>query len=169
MRHMSFALTTPQILARTKTVTRRVGWAFLRPGTLIQAIEKGQGLKKGQKVRKLAVLRVERVDLEWMSDFAGRPDALQECAREGFPHLTPAEFSAFFRSTHPDPGADDLLVTRIEFSYELPQGEIDAHARAIKAAVEACLPEDEPDTVSFWVYRKAATVMARRLGPGPIR
>jgi hypothetical protein len=28
MRLMSFSLTTPQILARTKTVTRRMGWQF---------------------------------------------------------------------------------------------------------------------------------------------
>lgn len=114
---MSFALTTPQVLARTKTVTRRIGWAFLKPGTLLQAVEKGQGLKKGEKVRKLAVIRVTAVEGEWMSGFVNLPDAQAECAREGFPEMTPVEFNAFFRKSHPDPGADDLRVTRIEFKY----------------------------------------------------
>lgn len=117
MRNMSFALTTDQIRNRTKTVTRRVGWTFLKPGDLVQAIEKGQGLKKGEKVQRLAVLRIERVNREWMSDFRQRSDAHLECRREGFPHMTPEQFYAFFRGSHRDPGADDLLVTRIEFSY----------------------------------------------------
>ena len=39
MRHMSFALTTKQIKSRTKTVTRRLGWTFLKPGDLIQPVE----------------------------------------------------------------------------------------------------------------------------------
>jgi hypothetical protein len=124
---MSFALTTPQVLNRTKTVTRRVGWTFLTPGTLLQAIEKGQGLKKGEKVRKLAAIRVTDVRREWMSDFSSyyRRD---ECAREGFPEMTPEEFNSFFRSTHPDPGADDLRVTRIEFVYV---DDIDEPARQV--------------------------------------
>lgn len=52
MRNISFALTTEQIRNQTKTVTRRVGWANLKPGTLLQPIEKGQGLKKGDRARK---------------------------------------------------------------------------------------------------------------------
>ena len=84
---------------------------------MIQAIEKGQGLKKGDHVRKLALLRIEHIDGEWMSDFRHRDDAVKECAREGFPHMTPIQFETFFRGTHEDPGADDLLVRRIEFSY----------------------------------------------------
>lgn len=114
---MSFALTTDQIRQRTKTVTRRVGWAFLKPGDLVQAIENGQGLKKGQRVNKLAVIRIERVTGEWMSDFEARPDALAECVREGFPSLTPREFNTMFRLSHRYPGLDDLRVNRIEFSY----------------------------------------------------
>lgn len=119
---MSFALTTDQILARTKTVTRRVGWHFLKPGDLIQAVEKGMGLKKGERVKRLAVLRVLDVRHEWMSDFRSRPDAQRECEREGFPTFTPNEFYNFFRRTHPNPGSDDLAVTRIEFEYVSPSG-----------------------------------------------
>lgn len=117
MRNMSFMLTTEQIKNRTKTVTRRLGWRFLKPGDLIQAIEKGQGLKKGETVKRLAVLCVEKVSVEWMSDFREREDSHAETRREGFPYMTPEEFYVFFRKSHPNPSSDDLLVTRIEFSY----------------------------------------------------
>ena len=116
MRNMSFALTTDQIRNRTKTVTRRTGWDFLKPGDHIRAVVKGMGLRKGEKVQPLAVLRVESIEGEWMSDFESSYGQ-DECDREGFPHLTPRAFNAFFRSAHKDPGLDDLRVNRIEFSY----------------------------------------------------
>ena len=110
-------LTIPQFKNRSKTVTRRVGWKDLEAGDLLCGIEKGQGLKKGEKVKRLGVIKVEKATQEWMSDFVGRPDAVEECRREGFPEMTPQEFNTFFRKSHANPGADDLLVTRIEFSY----------------------------------------------------
>lgn len=117
MRNMSFMLTTEQIRNRTKTVTRRLGWSFLKPGDLIQAVEKGQGLKKGEKVNRLAVLRVVKVSGEWMSDFPERDDAHDETRREGFAHMTPEEFRAFFYTSHGQPSAEEMRVTRIEFEY----------------------------------------------------
>ena len=45
-RNMSFAMTTEQIRARTKTVTRRFGWWFLKAGDQVWAVEKAMGLKK---------------------------------------------------------------------------------------------------------------------------
>jgi len=50
MRNMSFFLTTDQIRNKTKTVTRRDGWLFLKPGDIVQACVKCQGLKKGEKI-----------------------------------------------------------------------------------------------------------------------
>jgi hypothetical protein len=47
MRLISFALTTGQIRNRTTTVTRRLWWKNLKPGTLLQPVEKAPGLKKG--------------------------------------------------------------------------------------------------------------------------
>ena len=47
---MSFALTTEQVRNRTKTVTRRLGWATAKAGDIVQPIVKGQGLKKGERV-----------------------------------------------------------------------------------------------------------------------
>jgi hypothetical protein len=118
MRNISFALTTEQIRRQTKTVTRRVGWTFLKVGDLLQPVVKAQGIKKGAHVEKIGgPIRVEQVSREWMSDFVNRPDANTECIREGFPAMTPRDFNTFFRQSHPDPSADDLLVTRIKFSY----------------------------------------------------
>jgi hypothetical protein len=109
---MSFALTTPQILARTKTVTRRLGWRSLTAGTLIQAVEKSQGLRKGQHVRKLAVLRVTDVNLEVLADGLSTSDV----AREGFPTLTRHEFIDMFCNSHRG-CFPSSIVTRIAFEY----------------------------------------------------
>lgn len=114
-------LTTEQIRNRTKTVTRRVGWRFLKPGDLIQAIEKGQGLKKGEKVNRLAVLRVENVRRERLSAITD-----EDVAREGFPGQTDTWFCEMFveandLATYPD-------VTRIEFSYVDPTPHVEAQS-----------------------------------------
>lgn len=109
---MSFSLTTPQMLARTKTVTRRLGWRELRPGTLLQAVEKSQGLKKGEKVRKLGVIRVVDVRHEELIAIVHEK---ADVAREGFPGHTPGEFVRFFCSHN---NCDErTFVTRIEFEH----------------------------------------------------
>lgn len=61
MRNISFAMTTQQIRDRTKTVTRRLGWKTLRQGEVLNAVVKCQGLKKGEKIEKLATIRVTDV------------------------------------------------------------------------------------------------------------
>jgi hypothetical protein len=113
MRNMSFALTTPQVLARTKTVTRRTGWTFLKPGDLIQAVEKGMGLKKGETVRRLAVLRVESVSRWPLREGLTKADV----AREGFPDMSHDAFTDMFCRTHKG-CTPDTIVTRIAFRYE---------------------------------------------------
>jgi hypothetical protein len=45
----------------------------------------------------------------------------------------------------------------------MKQTEVRGHVAAIKRAVEAQLPEDEPDCVRTWVYETAVKVMAERL------
>lgn len=64
---MSFSLTTPQFLARTKTVTRRLGWARAKVGDIVTAVEKAQGLKAGEKVRRLGTIRLLSVERECRS------------------------------------------------------------------------------------------------------
>jgi hypothetical protein len=110
MRLMSFALTTEQIRNRTKTVTRRLGWKTLKPGTLLCAVVKGQGLKKGESPVRLGVIRVTDVRREWL-------DAMEqgEPKLEGFPDMTPDDFVRMFMKHM---GVfRDAVVTRIEFEY----------------------------------------------------
>ena len=123
MRYISFALTPDQVERQIKTVTRRTGWATAKVGQVLRPARKCQGIKKGEKVQPLGTspIRLVRIDREWMSDFLNRPDAAEECAREGFPDMTPQEFYGFFMRTHHAADADDLLVTRLEFVYEVPR------------------------------------------------
>ena len=125
MRNISFALTTAQVRARTKTVTRRRGtwWArVLKPGDLLCAVEKSQGIPKGGLVRlgtiRVASVRTERLNL--VSDpgpLAGEygPHGFDETAREGFPGWGGGAFVKMFLEHM---GGDyRQVVTRIEFEY----------------------------------------------------
>ncbi len=109
-RNMSFALTTEQIRSRTKTVTRRRGWKNLKPGQLFWAVKKAMGLKPGEKIERLALLRC----------ISNRTEALDQItaadvAREGFPGQTASDFMRMFCSHI---GGDCTQeVQRIEFEY----------------------------------------------------
>jgi hypothetical protein len=120
MRNMSFALTTAQILNRSKTVTRRLGWEFLKPGDHICAVRKGRGLK-AEQIERLATLRIVDVRQERLTRMLEDAQyGLAECRLEGFDgsndHLRwPLEFVEWFARTH---GCSlTHLVTRIEFDY----------------------------------------------------
>ena len=111
MKHMSFALTTAQIRNRTKTVTRRLGWKSLKPGTMLQPVVKGQGLKKGEHVEMVGgPIRVLKVDRMVLGDISP-----QDVYREGFPQMTAREFVKMFKKHNG--GLRDQVVTRIEFEY----------------------------------------------------
>lgn len=117
-RNISFMLTTEQIRNRTKTVTRRLGWDFLKPGDVLNACVKCQGLKKGEHPEVLCQIRVVSVrpePLDWMYRFRY---GLQEAALEGFPHITGAAFVRMFcKHMKCD---QSTVVNRIEFEYLTP-------------------------------------------------
>lgn len=111
MRNMAFSMTKAQIRARTKRVTRRFGWWFLKKGDYVRPVEKGMGLMKGEHpVTITGPLRI----------VSTRPEPLNaitqaECILEGFPELTPEQFVAMMvkhRRCRPDE-----TVNRIEFKY----------------------------------------------------
>lgn len=127
MRNMSFALTTQQFIDGSKDVTRRLGWSFLKPGDHFMAVEKCQGLKKGEHVKKLGECVCEhnyqeplREIIEFPMRIGFRPSILgpelfckTETEREGFPNLTPEQFVEMFcREMHCTP---ETSVNRIEF------------------------------------------------------
>ncbi|MDO9227341.1 MAG: hypothetical protein Q8M09_11820 [Pseudomonadota bacterium] len=123
MRNMSFALTTDQILAGTKTVTRRLGWLHLQAGDYLRPVRKCMGLRPGERLSVLrdpiCVVSVRREPLRMMLDDIEYGFA--ECEREGFgSHLDyrwPSAFVDFFCATHKG-CTPDTVVTRIEFAYE---------------------------------------------------
>jgi hypothetical protein len=111
MRNMSFMLTTAQVRNRTKTVTRRLGWRNLKIGEIVKAVEKCQGLKKGEKIKPICKIRVTDIRSEDLAMITRR-----DCIKEGFPEHTPAEFTRMFCATHKG-CTPETLVTRIEFEY----------------------------------------------------
>ena len=109
-RNMSFTMTTEQVRRREKTVTRRIGWAFLKPGDVLCAVEKAQGLKKGEKVKRICKIVVVSTRWEPLDDITK-----EDCVKEGFPEMAPHEFCAMFcRANNWESGKD---VNRIEFGY----------------------------------------------------
>lgn len=121
MRLISFSLTKDQVRDRSKTVTRRLGWRDLKPGTVLRAVEKAQGLRKGETVVPLATIRVvnvRREPLRRLTDDVAY--GIREVAAEGFcwreDAASPAHFVAFFCRSHKG-GTPDTEVTRIQFVY----------------------------------------------------
>jgi hypothetical protein len=114
---MAFTHTADEIAARAKTVTRRTGWRTLEPGTLVRAVRKARGLKKGEAVETLAILRVLNVRVEPLSRLLTDPRyAEDELPREGFPCWSATEFVAMFCRANRLKDAG-VPVSRIEFEY----------------------------------------------------
>lgn len=109
-RNISFMLTTEQVKDRQKTVTRRDGWAWLQPGTILNGVNKSQGLKKGEHPVRLATIRVLSVTREPLSAITQ-----EDVVREGFADWTPAQFVSFYAGHNG--GDTDRIITRIEFEY----------------------------------------------------
>jgi len=110
---MSFALTTAAFNARTKTVTRRLRWDKLRVGEVIMGIEKGMGLKRGEKQKRLHAIRVKSVTREFVKDIRTY-DGL-ETTREGFPGMSAEAFIDMFKEhNHCE---DYTIINRIEFEH----------------------------------------------------
>ena len=125
MRNMSFALTKLQMLARTKRVTRRLGWEFLKVGDLLQPVEKCMGLKPGEKIVKIGppivVTGTRREPLNMLTSDVDY--GFEECVLEGFPapHVChwPSEFVSMFCRTHRR-CTPARVITRIAFDFTEP-------------------------------------------------
>jgi len=112
-RNMSFMLTTEQVRKQKKTVTRRLGWDFLKAGDELNACVKCMGLKKGEKIERLAKIRVVNVRRERLYDIT--PD---DVIREGFEGQIVEWFIDMFMREMGVPSSTE--VTRIEFEYINP-------------------------------------------------
>lgn len=110
-RNMSFAMTTEQVARKTKTVTRRFGWWFLKPGDVVQPVEKAMGLQKGEKAKKIGgLIRIVSTRAERLCDIDKA-----DCIREGFPDFEPGNFTDMLQDHYGCDLYDE--VNRIEFEY----------------------------------------------------
>ena len=102
---MSVSMTADAVIERRKTVTRRKGWRFLRPGDRLTLCRKVQGRKPGEPLVRLAEVEVVSVAREPLWELTRRDYATtyppaptayasREVAREGFPawSATPTTF-----------------------------------------------------------------------------
>lgn len=105
-RRMKFNVAHKALLDGTKTVTRRTGWGDVVPGEIIEAIRE---TSKGVVV--LGTIRIVSVRRERADQIT--PD---ECAREGYPRMKPAEFTALLcRICQCEPSR---VINRIEFEFQ---------------------------------------------------
>jgi len=109
-RLMSVALTTEQVRARSKTVTRRKGWLDLKPGERLTLCVKVMGRKPGEPLERLAEVEVTSVRREPLSAVTQA-----DVTAEGFPGMTPGEFTAFFCENLGC--TPETEVTRVEWRY----------------------------------------------------
>ncbi len=108
---MSFSMTTEAVRNKTKTVTRRFGWSELKPGDLLQPVEKAMGLKQGEKIVKIGgLIRVVSNRSEPLHHITKA-----DCVREGFPNFEPKDFIEMLREHY---GCKVYSIcNRIEFEY----------------------------------------------------
>lgn len=108
---MSFSLTTDQVREQTKTVTRRNGWLFLKPGDRVQPVEKAMGLKKGEKMVKIGppieIIATRREPVVAIT--------AADVVCEGFPKMTQAGFIDLYCKANKC--WPDSFTTRIEYKY----------------------------------------------------
>ncbi len=111
-RLMSVALTEDAVRERRKTVTRRKGWTFLKPGDRLTLCRKVMGRKADEPLVRIAEVEVVSVRREPL-------DAIDmaDVVREGFgaAWYTPLWFVQFF--TDHMGGDPRQEVTRIEWRY----------------------------------------------------
>ena len=119
-RLMSVAFTEDAVRNRTKTVTRRKGWTFLKPGDRLTLCRKVMGRKPGEPLERICDVEVVNVERQRL-DLLVNPTcpigwAEEEMEREGFPGMVPWQFvNRYFIDAQGMRASD--LVTRIEWRY----------------------------------------------------
>lgn len=114
---MSVSMTEQAVIERRKTVTRRKGWTFLRPGDRLTLCRKVQGRKPGEPLVRLAEVEVVNLWREPLSDLLDPRFAnVREMVLEGFPGMDPREFVERYFVVAQGMKPEDE-VTRIEWRY----------------------------------------------------
>jgi hypothetical protein len=117
-RLMSVAFTEQAVRDRTKTVTRRKGWLFAKPGDRITLCRKVMGRKPGEPLERIVDVQIVHVQRHPLCDLltADPQEARDEVTLEGFPGMEPDEFVQRYFLDAQGMGLCDE-VTRIEWRY----------------------------------------------------
>lgn len=144
-RLMSVSLTEDAVRDRRKTVTRRLGWKFLKPGDRLMLCRKVMGRRKGEPLERIAEVEVVDVRRERLWDITD-DDIARECVDPGL-----------FTETYVDTGLPTITawvewfceemdvrpddeITRIEWRYLDPALSADLNLLC------AALPEETKET-----------------------
>lgn len=127
MRNISFFKTIVQMEEEIKDVTRRIGWWYLteidlqQTQTLLMAVQKGQGIKKGElkRIYPIQILSARAEALNLMT--TDLDYGYKEVIREGFPNWTPYEFVEFFCDMNKC--LPNKVINRIEFKKHIMTGD----------------------------------------------
>lgn len=113
---MSFAATVEAVRSKTKCVTRRLGWTFLRPGDRVMAVVKSRGVSVRDRI-ELGVIEVVETGREPLECIT-----TDEVHDEGFPGKSRGWFIESFCRLNGC--SEEVDVTRIKFRYvsDLPEG-----------------------------------------------
>jgi hypothetical protein len=114
-RLMSVSLTEQAVVERRKTVTRRLGWTFLKPGDRLTLCRKVMGRKPGEPLVRLAEVEVVSVRRERLSDMPQADVALE--AVPGMERAPAHWWTAWYAKTMGMGNFADGWVTRIEWRY----------------------------------------------------
>ena len=126
---MSVSKTTEAVRSRKKTVTRRLGWQFLKPGDHLTLCKKVQGRKKGEPLERIAEVEVISVRREPLLAITDEDVAKEAVPTDCFEMLEEQEDGTWQPPTHEwvrwfseELGLDpshyyEQMVTRIEWRY----------------------------------------------------
>ncbi len=111
MKNISFFMTQPQIISKTKTQTRRFGWKTLKVGDELQGVKKCQGLKKGEKIEQLCLIKITAIRVEPLNAITK-----SDCIKEGFSDYEPIDFVNMIVKHY---GCEpDAVIRVIDFEYK---------------------------------------------------
>jgi len=117
VRNISCSLTTRQVRAREKFVTRRIGWLDVEVGEELQLCEKCMGRREGEPLVRLAIVVVVNVRREPLRRLLDEPRyGRLELKLEGFPEMSRQQFVEFFIASHKK-CKPATIVTRIAWRY----------------------------------------------------
>lgn len=116
-RLMSVAFTEAAVRERRKTVTRRKGWTFLKPGDRLTLCRKVMGRRNGEPLVRVAEVEVVSVCREHLHNMTLDPTyGRKEVELEGCAPMSPEDF-VYQYFEHKQGIPRNTEITRIEWRY----------------------------------------------------